>query len=97
MTSIDFEVFASRELLLHSKATGHSEKIVIVLGKPYWLEENYAAACPLIIDGLTGRMPDVVGVDFMQALQLALSLIEKLLQAVDGDKSVKWPDGEEYY
>ena len=96
MNKNDFEVLAIRELLLHHEATGKTEKIKVTLGKPYWVEEGVSAACPLVIDGLAGRMPDIVGVDFMQALQLALSLIESILQSVQGEKSVKWPDGEPY-
>ena len=96
MNKDDFEVLAVRELSLHNHLTGKIEKIKITLGKPYWVEDGISAACPLAIDGLTGRMPDIVGIDFMQALQLALSLAENILQSVKGEKSVRWPDGEPY-
>jgi hypothetical protein len=96
MNKKDFEVLAFRELLLHSKSTGTNENIKITLGKPYWVEEGISAACPLVIDGLIGRLPDIVGIDFMQALQLALSMSENILNSVNGEKSVLWLDGEPY-
>jgi len=96
MNKSDFEILAVRDLLLHNQATGKSEKIEITLGKPYWVEDGISAACPLVIDGLVGRVPDIVGIDFMQALQLALSLVENILQSVQDEKSVHWPDGEPY-
>jgi hypothetical protein len=96
MNKNDFEVLAFRELLLHNTTTDLNEKIKVTLGQPYWIEEGISAACPLVIDGLIGRLPDIVGIDFMQALQLALSMSENILNSVNGEKSVLWLDGEPY-
>lgn len=96
MKKDDFEVLAVRDLSLYVEATGETGALKVTVGKPYWIDEGISAACPLVIDGLVGRVPDIVGIDFMQALQLALSLAENILQPAKGEKSVRWPDGEPY-
>ena len=96
MNTRNFEILAQRTLILFEPATGTRSEIKISIGQPYWREKNVAAACPLSVEGLTGRLPDIEGIDMIQCLQLAISLTEQLLNSVPEGKLVMWPDGEPY-
>lgn len=92
----DFEILAERSLLLRNKATNTTEELRIVLGMPYWVQEGVSAACPVSIVGLIGRVNDIEGIDFMNAIELSLSFIDRLLSNPPSEKEVLWPDGESY-
>lgn len=92
----DYQILAERALLLRDKSTGLTEVIRITLGTPFWIEEGIAAACPVSIIGLVGRVSDIEGIDFINAIQLSISFVDDLLARLPSDKEVLWPDGEPY-
>ena len=59
--------------------SGERSRLVIELGKPYRAAER-EWACPVAIRGLYDRLHDIRGVDSLQALCLAASLIRSLLE-----------------
>ena len=53
--------------------------LVVQIGQPYRVQEM-EWACPVKIRGLYDRLPDVRGVDSLQALCQAASLVRSLLE-----------------
>ena len=53
--------------------------LVVEIGQPYRVQEM-EWACPVKIRGLYDRLPDVRGVDSLQALCQAASLVRSLLE-----------------
>jgi len=93
----DFECIAERTLFLSDRETKQKTEIRIQIGCPYWVEPKTEAACPLAIHGLFGRLPDIHGVDLMQALELAISFTENVLKGEVEKHMVCWSSGENYY
>jgi hypothetical protein len=92
----DIEILAERVLSLRDKVEGTSVEIRVVLGMPYWVQKGFAAACPVSIEGLTGRVRDIEGIDFMNAIELSLAFVESILSSLPPGKEVQWPDGAAY-
>jgi hypothetical protein len=92
----DFEVLAERSLSLRNKTTNATEEIRVVIGMPHWVQEGVSVACPVSIVGLVGRVDDIKGIDFMNAIELSLSFIAGLLSNRPSENEVLWPDGESY-
>jgi hypothetical protein len=76
-------------------ADGRGFEIHLMVGKPY-PHEHGDWACPLALEGLHGRFPDIRGVDSWQSLVLALKLSRNLLEyfVEDGGK-LYWEKGGE--
>ena len=71
----------------------------MTVGKPYTFSGR--TRCPVSIDPLHGSLCDVEGVDSWQALQLAMDLVEQLLNAeVEKGSKLYWQEddgtGSEY-
>lgn len=65
------------------KHTGKKIKITAKIGKPYpekSIGKGDNWACPVSLEPLYKRLPDIVGVESFQALWLASNLILRLLQ-----------------
>lgn len=90
-----FPVIVERRLKIRSSVDDQEKDLLVRIGKPYMTESNGDAVCPVAIDGLFGRLPDIRGVDEMDALRLALELVENTLRERAGEQ-VFWPDGEPY-
>jgi len=66
--------------LLCIRPDGERIEVTVAIGHPYptgagdW-------ACPVEIDGLHGRLVDICGIDSLQALCLAIRLVEERLRA----------------
>ena len=90
------DILAERELLV--KESDLSKRtIVIQLGKPYWVSKDQEAACPVAILGLYDNLADTHGVDPYQALELAMQLVNTLLEgSLSGRQKLYWPNGERY-
>ena len=74
---------------------GRLIRITPRLGQPYQvLLDEWA--CPVAIDGLHGRIPDIRGIDAWQALQLGQQLLAKLLMdlVLEGCRFF-WTESEE--
>jgi hypothetical protein len=87
-------IIAERTLLLQ-QPDNEIKKIIIRIGMPYWVIVGEEAACPVAIEGLYEKLPDVHGVDPYQALELAMQLTSTLLVSSKGQKFL-WPDGVPY-
>jgi hypothetical protein len=67
---------------------------LIRIEKPYEVDET-EARCPVVIDGLQERIPDVSGTSVLQALALAVWLCADLLREfVDSGGRILRPDAE---
>ena len=67
--------------------------IHIRIGRPYAESEDWR--CPVAIEGIWARLPDMAGVDSFQALFLALSMTRQALEDfVEKGGILRWP-GEE--
>lgn len=87
------EYLAERELVGETTAKGRFP-IHIRIGKPYPEEDNWR--CPVCIEGIWGRLPDMAGVDSFQALFLALSMTRQALEHfVEQGGILRFGDGEE--
>lgn len=64
--------------LLWQHADGTETIITVNVGTPYYADSG-AWACPVSLDGFDGRSLDIFGDSSLQALCLALSLVEKRL------------------
>jgi hypothetical protein len=93
----DFESFVERRLVLHDRATDQKGEIQLVIGRPYWTEQNLEAACPVAINGYYGRLADIRGIDPMSAVTLAISFLETMLEGLPETQTVYWPSGEAYF
>ena len=77
----------------------HNERytLVVEIGQPYRVQEM-EWACPVKIRGLYDRLPDVRGVDSLQALCQAASLVRSLLEGYleNGGKLVHAQTNDSY-
>ena len=69
---------AKRELI-GQRADGERFNIVMHLGEPYQ-ESDVSWACPVGLDGIDRRLPDIRGIDSWQSLLLAISLVRSRLE-----------------
>lgn len=70
-------MIASRRLVWR-QADGTEKIITVHVGTPYFVDSG-AWACPVSLDGFDGRYVDIFGDSSLQALCLALSLVETRL------------------
>ena len=82
--------------LICVRLSGESLDVTITVGRPY--SDSGRTRCPVSLEPLYGRLPDIEGVDSWQALQLAMELVERLLRSeVERGSQLYWPraDGNE--
>lgn len=90
----EIATIAERKLLVQ-QPNGEKKEVIVKIGAPYWVTQGEEAACPVAIEGLYEKLPDVHGVDPYQALELAMQLTQTLLVSSENQK-VLWPDGKPY-
>jgi hypothetical protein len=84
----------AEERVVFESPDGSRRSGLIRIEKPYQVDET-EARCPLVIDGLQERMPDVSGSSTLQALALAVWLCASLLREfVDSGGRILRPDSE---
>ncbi|WP_414058216.1 DUF6968 family protein, partial [Staphylococcus aureus] len=67
----------------------------VLVGKPYAELDGERWACPVFLEGLDRRGPDIRGIDSMQALTLAIHFAQSALQSFVGQGlMLYWPDGK---
>jgi hypothetical protein len=93
----EFPILVERRLKIRVPQSGKEQDLVIRIGKPYRTGNEGDAACPVFVGGLFGRLADVHGVDEMDALRLAIELIENTLRGKRKELRISWPDGEPYF
>jgi uncharacterized protein DUF6968 len=76
---------------------GEHQQLVVEIGRPYKVAEG-EWACPVAMRGFYNRLPDVRGVDSLQALCQAASLVRMLLKGFveDGGKILFLNSDSEY-
>jgi hypothetical protein len=95
---------AERNLLYSEKGSDVRRPFSIRIGRPYLVREgmvDYAvgegfAGCSISIDGLDRAVPDVFGIDSIQAISIASNL-EPFLKRLQRDYDVFWASGEPYF
>lgn len=88
-------IIASRKILSVA-LNGEERPFHISIGCPYQAGQD-EWACPVAIDGLMDKLPDIHGIDSFQSLVLAIKLIGRLLQQfLDDGGMLYWStDGDE--
>jgi hypothetical protein len=87
------EAIAEQRVIFESPG-GVRRAGLIRIEKPYEVDET-EARCPVVIDGLQERMPDVSGTSTLQALALAVWLCSSLLRDfVEAGGRILRPDTE---
>jgi hypothetical protein len=76
-----------------STSTIASLSIEIEIGTPYQQEPD-VWRCPVALNGLYDRLAEAAGIDSFQALCLAISLVQELLQGFCADGGKLLQDGE---
>lgn len=92
----DFELIVERVLILIKVGSGAKEEIKIRIGRPYWVEENIEAVCPISFDGLHPTREHIHGIDPLNALELAIRFSHRFLSNRSPNEKFFWTDGEEY-
>ena len=79
------------------KSSGEHIQVIIEIGRPYNVSEG-EWACPVAMRGLYNRLPDIRGVDSLQALCQSASLVRLLLTGFieDGGKIFYLNSDSEY-
>ncbi len=76
--------------VLAIRADGTESVVTLAIGHPYAISPT-EWACPVRLDGLHHRLPDVRGIDAWQCLQLCQALLAQLLRHfVDGGGRLYW-------
>jgi hypothetical protein len=91
----DWPVLAERKLLVEEDGGEGRREIALQIGHPYWVKDGIEAACPVALHGFSENMQAMRGIDFVQALQLALGFLDMITKSGGGIRFF-WPDGETY-
>lgn len=89
-------VLAERKLLVEEDEVEGRRETALRIGHPYWIDDGRHAACLVAVEGIRDDLPPIRGVDFVQALQLAIALGEQLLTSPPRGVRLFWPDGTPY-
>jgi Domain of unknown function (DUF6968) len=74
---------------------GERKLLHLVVGRPYRIDDR-SWACPVQLEGLHEKIPNIVGGDSWQALGLAIGLIRQLLgYLVEEGGKLYWEEGGE--
>jgi len=81
--------FIASERILWLRPDGSEQLIEAKIGEPY-RRDAQSWACPASLDGVDGRYPDIVSINSLQAVTLALQLIRSRLGHLlaDGERLV---------
>lgn len=86
-------MWVSRLDVAFVRPDGSRTQGVIAVGRPF-RNESGGASCPVRLEGLYPSLSDMTGQDELQALLLAVGLLERLLRAfVDEGGEVRFHDG----
>ena len=87
------EFVAERRLIAEHPQKGRFP-FRVRIGKPYAELDGERWACPVSLEGLDRRGPDIRGIDSLQALTLAIHFAKSALQTfVEQGVMLYWPDG----
>jgi hypothetical protein len=93
-------VVAERELILEQTDRNRQKlrkRVVVQLGKPYWITRGQEAACQVCIRGLYEDLAPIRGSDPYQALEMAILFVDMLIGSTPRKRRrFLWPHGERY-
>jgi hypothetical protein len=92
-----FSVLVERHLKMKSSDSGASRDVIVQIGHPHIVSSQGDADCPVAVKGLYEDLPDIRGIDSLDALRLAINFVERLLRDKTAEAKLYWPDGEEYF
>jgi hypothetical protein len=93
--SISFVSIAER-FLYYKNADGEKKEVILRIGAPYKRGDSPDFACPVEIIGITGRTRDIIGIDAIHALELALKFAQSFIDEPGVHERLVWPDGQQY-
>jgi hypothetical protein len=97
---------AERRLLFAPKGSSDRREFFVRVGAPYAVEagsvnfsvDEGVAACSVSFDGVgDGEPHHIYGADSVQALELAVSMIEPFLEQLSKNYDIYFPTGENYF
>ena len=89
---IDNPKFIASESILWLKPDGTETMIEAKIGEPYQIDAR-SWACPASLEGVDGRYPDRISINSLQALTLALRLVEtRLSHLLEDNAQLVHPD-----
>jgi hypothetical protein len=91
-----FPVLVERRLKMKSPESDTAKDVVVQIGHPRTVGPQGDADCPVAVKGLYDDLPDIRGIDSLDALRLAINFVERLLRDKKTEVKLYWPDGEEY-
>jgi hypothetical protein len=99
------QVIAERRLLYYVKGSSHQKELVVCIGAPYFVEEGMEedvglagdAVCSIKFDGLPVSIRNVHGADRIQALELAIKVVESTLEGLKEKYDFYFADGDPYF
>lgn len=89
-------VLAERKLKFLDLSTGVQSNLVVRIGVPRWLEKEGYAVCSREYLGLFGAVADAIGIDELQALQLACD-VDSMLVGLRDKYVFYWDNGDDYF
>lgn len=92
----DFPVLMERRLKLRPALGEPHSDLVIQVGYPVWIQQDFEASCSVAIRGIAGPILNIGGVDPIDAMKNVMIFIENYLDNPKGGAKFLWPNGEEY-
>lgn len=84
---------AERTIICHMK-NGEYRAVKLQIGLPLPVNNGESWECEVALEGLYPNMPKVPGIDSLQCVDLAMSLIRQALgKFIDGGGRIHWRDG----
>jgi hypothetical protein len=90
----EIDPIAERNFRARSKSSGQEFSVKAIIGRPRPTGTEGEMYCPVVIEGLQGRLQDIRGIDAIDALRNAIKLAEILIEGAHSDYDLFWPDGE---
>lgn len=99
------KVIAERKLLYSPKGGNDLKEMLVCISEPYFIEEGMdqhnpvligAAVCSISYEGIEFKYPDIHGMDRMQALTLALKIIDSNFEMLRNEYDFYFLNGDPY-
>ena len=90
------KLIAERRLFIEPIGANERRLLIIRIGHPYWDESRNVACCPRQYLGLFDSIDDAIGIDAIQAINLATDIDSMLKPHLEKYKFY-WEDGEPYF
>jgi hypothetical protein len=88
--------FVTRQLLVKQASSNEFENLSVKVLAPVWVEEGIEADCRVVLSGVHNLDQVIKGMDPIDALQNALSFLERFLISEENGISYFWLDKEPF-